>query len=35
MILEKWENLPAEMQNEDVRKYYNILEKKKISLLKC
>lgn len=29
MFLEKWENLPEEFHNEEVRKYYNILEKKK------
>ncbi len=28
----KFENLPSEMQNAEVRKYYDILEKKKISL---
>lgn len=33
MFLSKWENLPAYMQNEKVRVYYNILEKKKKSLV--
>lgn len=33
MILRKWEELPQEMQNEKVRFYYEILEKKKCSLL--
>lgn len=32
MILKKWENLPAEMQTEEVRRYYDILRKKKASL---
>lgn len=32
MKLSKWENLPAEMQTEEVRKYYDILKKKKVSL---
>ncbi len=32
MILKKWEKLPAEMQTEAVRKYYDILAKKKFSL---
>lgn len=32
MILKKWEQLPHEMQTEYVRKYYDILEKKKLSL---
>ena len=32
MILCKWEKLPSEMQNEEVRKYYDILKKKKASL---
>ena len=33
MKLIKWEQLPQEMQNDDVRKYYDILERKKVSLL--
>ncbi len=32
MILRKWEHLPAEMQIPEVRKYYDILQKKKFSL---
>lgn len=32
MILCKWEKLPPEMQTEEVRKYYDILKKKKLSL---
>ncbi len=32
MILKKWEKLPAEMQTEEVKKYYDILKKKKCSL---
>lgn len=32
MILKKWEELPTEMQNEAVWKYYKILSKKKCSL---
>ena len=32
MKIIKWEELPQEMQNEEVRKYYDILKKKKISL---
>lgn len=32
MLLRKWEQLPPEMQNESVRKYYDILCKKKCSL---
>ena len=32
MILRKWENLPAEMQTPEVRKYYDVLKKKKFSL---
>ena len=33
MILRKWEQLPLEMQNERVRKYYDILYKRRCSLL--
>ena len=33
MILKKWENLPTEMKNNDVKKYYEILSQRKISLL--
>ncbi|KRE57660.1 sugar transferase [Paenibacillus sp. Soil750] len=32
MILRKWEELPSEFRNESVRKYYDILSKKKFSL---
>ena len=32
MLLKKWEKLPAEMQTEEVRKYYDILKKKQGSL---
>lgn len=32
MMLRKWELLPAEMQTEEVRKYYDILSKKKFDL---
>ena len=32
MLLKKWEDLPAFMQTEEVRKYYDILKKKKCSL---
>lgn len=32
MLLKKWERLPIEMQTEEVRKYYDILKKKRASL---
>jgi lipopolysaccharide/colanic/teichoic acid biosynthesis glycosyltransferase len=32
MILRKWEDLPKEMQNEQVRPYYDYLAKRKMSL---
>ena len=32
MILKKWEQLPVEMQTEEVKKYYDILAKRKVSL---
>ena len=32
MILKKWEQLPPEMQTDEVRKYYDILKKKQVSL---
>ena len=32
MKIVKWDELPLEMQNEEVRKYYDILKKKKVSL---
>ncbi len=33
MIVKKWELLPEDMQNEKVREYYDILQKKKVSLV--
>lgn len=33
MILRKWENLPKEMQTPEVRVYYDILQKRKLSLV--
>lgn len=33
MLLAKWEELPDYMQNDRVRKYYDILQKKKASLI--
>lgn len=33
MILKKWDDLPQNMRNEDVKKYYDFLEPKKFSLL--
>lgn len=32
MLLKKWEQLPNEMQTDEVRKYYDILKKKQVSL---
>lgn len=32
MMLRKWDKLPPEMQTEEVRKYYDILKKKQVSL---
>lgn len=32
MILRRWEDLPAQMQTDEVRLYYDILKKKRISL---
>ena len=32
MKIVKWEQLPGQMQNEEVRKYYDILREKKVSL---
>lgn len=32
MMLKKWEKLPAEMQTPEVRRYYDILKKKRVSL---
>ena len=33
MLLKKWDKLPSEMQTEEVRKYYDILKKKTVSLI--
>lgn len=33
MILKKYTNLPIEMQNSEVKKYYDMLSKKKVSLV--
>ncbi len=33
MILEKWDKLPAEMRTDEVRRYYDILLKKKFALV--
>lgn len=33
MVLRKWEDLPRHMKNDDVRKYYDILENRKGSLV--
>lgn len=33
MMLRKWDALPPEMKTEEVRKYYDILKKKRVSLL--
>lgn len=32
MLLKKWDKLPPEMQTDEVRKYYDILKNKKVSL---
>ena len=32
MLLRKWDDLPNEMRNSEVRKYYDILQKKRVSL---
>ncbi len=32
MLLKRWDKLPPEMQTEEVRKYYDILRKKRVSL---
>lgn len=32
MLLKKWEQFPSEMQTDEVRKYYDILKKKQVSL---
>ncbi len=33
MMLKKWNDLPNDLKNEEVKKYYDILKKKKISLI--
>lgn len=33
MIITKWDNLPGDMQNEEVKKYYDIIKGKKGSLI--
>lgn len=33
MLLKKWDKLPSEMQTKEVRKYYDILKKKTVSLI--
>lgn len=33
MLLRKWENIPEFMQNDEVKKYYDILNRKKVSLV--
>lgn len=33
MILKKWDNLPPEFKNDDVKKYYDYLDKKRFSLI--
>lgn len=33
MILKKWEELPEELQTEEVRPYYEVLKKKRLSLI--
>jgi len=33
MVLKKWENIPEVMQNDSVRKYYDILQKKSFQLI--
>ena len=32
MLLKKWEDLPPKMRTDEVRKYYDILKKKQVSL---
>ena len=32
MLLRKWDDLPSEMRNSEVRKYYDILQRKRVSL---
>ena len=31
MVLKPWDKLPDKMQNESVRRYYDLLQKKKLS----
>ena len=33
MVLKRWEDLPKKIKNEDVKRYYDILSKKRISLV--
>lgn len=33
MVLKRWEDLPEKIKNEDVKRYYDILSKKRISLV--
>lgn len=33
MILKKWQNIPESLKNEEVKKYYDILSHKKVSLI--
>ena len=33
MMLKKWDKLPEEFKNDDVKKYYDLLSKKRVSLL--
>lgn len=33
MLLRKWDDIPAFMQNDDVKEYYDILRKKRLSML--
>ena len=35
MILRKWEDLPLNMQTEEVREYYDALQKKKSVFQAC
>ena len=32
MLLKKWEDIPLEMRTDEVRKYYDVLKKKQVSL---
>ena len=33
MLLRKWEDIPEFMRNEEVKKYYDILDKKRFNLM--